>query len=167
MQLEVAGRLANGRAKEHVERAHAIGRLLLADVRHAVSDLRDPRPLGATLHTLVAAPGEITVHLDLAQELDALAGDQADTIIRCVQEVMTNTARHADARNLWIAITTDRLAIRLRARDDGERAQERIALGHGLTGMRERFAELGGEVDARRTADGGFEVEASMPRRRR
>jgi signal transduction histidine kinase len=32
--------------------------------------------------------------------------------------------------------------------------------------MRERFAALGGQVDARRTRDGGFEVEASMPRRR-
>ena len=36
IRLEVAAHLADGRAKEHVERAHAIGRLLLADVRNAV-----------------------------------------------------------------------------------------------------------------------------------
>ena len=172
MQLEVAAHLADGRAKEHVERAHAIGRLLLADVRNAVGDLRDPRPLGGALRSLVAAPGTVVVHLDLAAELDLLAGDQADAIVRCVQEVMTNTARHADARNLWISIRCDRSAIRLRAYDDGQTpavdaiACGSIAWGHGLTGMRERFAALGGQVDARRTRDGGFEVEASMPRRR-
>jgi signal transduction histidine kinase len=172
MQLEVAAHLADGRAKEHVERAHAIGRLLLADVRNVVGDLRDPRPLGGALRSLVAAPGTVVVHLDLAAELDVLAGDQADAIVRCVQEVMTNTARHADARNLWISIRCDRSAIRLRACDDGQTpavdpiACGPIAWGHGLTGMRERFAALGGQVDARRTRDGGFEVEASMPRRR-
>jgi signal transduction histidine kinase len=171
MQLEVAAHLADGRAKEHVERAHAIGRLLLADVRNAVGDLRDPRPLGGALRSLVAAPGTVVVHLDLAAELDVLAGDQADAIVRCVQEVMTNTARHADARNLWISIRCDRSTIRVRACDDGQTpavdliARGPIAWGHGLTGMRERFAALGGQVDARRTRDGGFEVEASMPRR--
>ncbi|MEO7730594.1 MAG: sensor histidine kinase, partial [Kofleriaceae bacterium] len=168
MQLEVATRLAEGRVKEHVERAHAIGRMLLADLRSAVSDLRDPRSLGAASRTLVAAPGKVAVHLDLADELDALSGDQAEAILRCVQEVMTNAARHGDARNLWIAITADRSAIRLRARDDGQSAPvvDPIAWGYGLAGMRERFAALGGEVDARRTSDGGFEVEASLPRRR-
>lgn len=168
MQLEVAARLADGRAKEHVERAHAIGRLLLADVRGAVSELRDLRPLGAVLRPLVVAPGKVAVHLDIADELEGLGGEQADAIIRCVQEVMTNAACHADARNLWIAITADRSAIRVRARDDGHnaRAVDTIAWGHGLTGMRERFVALGGQVDARLTSDGGFEVETSMPRRR-
>jgi signal transduction histidine kinase len=167
MQLEVAGRLADGRVKEHVERAHAIGRLLLADVRGAVRDLRDSRPLGAALRNIVAAHGNVAVHLDLDDELETLGGDQADAIIRCVQEVMTNTARHGDARNLWIAITADRLSIRVHARDDGThvRASDSIVWGHGLIGMRERFAALDGQVDARRSSDGGFELEASMPRR--
>ncbi len=108
------------------------------------------------------------MRLDLADELDGLGGERADAIIRCVQEVLTNAARHADARNLWIAITADRSAIRLRARDDGQSAPavDAIVWGHGLAGMRERFAALGGQVDARRTSDGGFEVEASLPRRR-
>ncbi len=168
MQLEVAARLADGRAKEHVERAHAIGRSLLTDVRDAVSDLREKRPLGAALRTLVAAPGKAAVRLDLAAELDGLGGDQAEAIVRCVQEVLTNAARHGDARNLWIAITADRSAICLRARDDGQSAPaiDAIAWGHGLAGMRERFGALGGQVAARRTSDGGFEIEASIPRRR-
>ncbi|HEY4179131.1 MAG TPA: histidine kinase [Kofleriaceae bacterium] len=165
MQLEVAARLVDGRAKEHVERAHAIGRLLLADVRGAVSDLRDPRPLGAALRTLVAASDNVVGHLDLADELDGLAGDHADAIVRFVQEVLTNVARHSDARNVWIVISADRTTIRLSARDDGQRAAAAIVWGHGLTGMKERFVSLEGRVDARRNADGGFEVEASMPRR--
>jgi signal transduction histidine kinase len=164
MQLEVAARLADGRAKEHVERAHAIGRLLLADVRDAVSDLRDPRPLGAALRSLVAAPGPLTVHLELADELAGLAGEPADAIARCVQEAMTNTARHGNAANLWIAVTAERATIRVRVRDDGNNAAPTFVWGHGLTGMRERFVALGGGVDARRTPD-GFDVEATLPRR--
>jgi signal transduction histidine kinase len=169
MQLEVAARLADGRVKDHVEQAHAIGRLLLADVRDAVSDLRDQRPLGPALRALVAALGDLEVQLELSEELDSLCGAQADAIIRCVQEVMTNTARHAEARSLWISITADRSAISLRARNDGPQpsAADAIAWGHGLTGMSERFLALGGRVDARRTADGGFEIAASMPRVRR
>jgi signal transduction histidine kinase len=166
MHLEVAARVSDGRAKEHIERAHGIGRLLLADVRSVVSDLRDARPLGVALRALIAAHDKLTVHLDLAADLEGLGGEQAEALVRCVQEAMTNVERHADARNVWIAITASRSAIRLVVRDDGRTAPAAVAWGHGLTGMRERFTALGGRVDARRSAAGGFEIEASMPRRR-
>lgn len=160
MQLDVATRLADGRAKEHVERAHAISRLLLADVREAVHDLREPRSLDDALRALAAEP--LAIHLELADALAALTGERADAIARCAQEAITNTVRHANARNLWLAVTVDRGGIRIRVRDDGQ-AREPIAWGHGLTGMRERFATLGGTLAVHRAATGGLELEATLP----
>jgi signal transduction histidine kinase len=165
LQLEVAERLADGRARDHIERAHTIGRLLLADVRGVVSDLREPRPLGVALRAAVATAGELAVHLDIAGELESLVGEQTEALTRCVQELVTNTVRHADARNLWIAVTADRAVIRLLARDDGKAGtDDTVAWGNGLTGMRERFTELGGAIGVRCGSRGGFEVDATMAR---
>ena len=41
LNLEVAGHLSEGRVKEHVQQAHTLARLLLTDVREAVSQLRE------------------------------------------------------------------------------------------------------------------------------
>ncbi|WP_330970580.1 sensor histidine kinase, partial [Lysobacter sp. A3-1-A15] len=41
LNLEVAGHLSQGRARDHVQQAHTLARLLLTDVREAVSQLRD------------------------------------------------------------------------------------------------------------------------------
>jgi replicative DNA helicase len=41
LNLEVAGHLAQGKAQEHVNQAHTLAKLLLSDVREAVSRLRD------------------------------------------------------------------------------------------------------------------------------
>ena len=51
LNLEVAGHLTEGRAQEHVKQAHTLARLLLTDVREAVSQLRegDAIDLGAAL----------------------------------------------------------------------------------------------------------------------
>ncbi len=43
LNLEVAGHLSEGRAQEHVQQAHTLAKLLLTDVREAVSQLREER----------------------------------------------------------------------------------------------------------------------------
>jgi signal transduction histidine kinase len=164
MQLEVASRLADGAAAEHVQQARAIGQLLLADVREVVRDLREaPEPLRATLEAIAASTrGSLAVHLALAG-VDGVAPARADAIARCVQELVTNAARHAGARELWIAVACDAAgAVRVHARDDGRGAGD-VRFGNGLTGMRERFEAHGGTVAARRGDAGGVEIEATMP----
>jgi signal transduction histidine kinase len=54
LNLEVAGHLSEGRVKEHVQQAHTLARLLLTDVREAVSQLREGGAidLGAALRPL-------------------------------------------------------------------------------------------------------------------
>jgi signal transduction histidine kinase len=165
LQLDVASRLADGRAAEHVHQAHAIARLLLADVRDVVSQLRDSSAMDAAdaIRSLLLAAGDLRVHLDMPPSLGPLDDDRTHAIVRCVQEVMTNAVRHAGARNLWITLAERADGIHVHARDDG-RGAGAFAWGNGLCGMRERFEALAGRVDVQTSAGGGFEVRGVMPR---
>jgi signal transduction histidine kinase len=83
-------------------------------------------------------------------------------VVRCVQEIVTNTLRHADADRLTVAVVVDDAGVRVDAHDDGRGAPE-LALGNGLTGMRERIEQLGGDVTIQTAADHGFAVLARVP----
>jgi signal transduction histidine kinase len=87
---------------------------------------------------------------------------RAETLLRAVQEILTNTTRHAHAWNLWIDLAEADGGIMLTSRDDG-RGTDAIVLGNGLTGMKERFEEHGGRVDVHSRRGGGFQVRAFVP----
>jgi signal transduction histidine kinase len=164
LQLDVASRLADGKAADHVGRAHAITRLLLSDVRDVVSRLREGGriDLAQAVRSLADAQGPPVIHLDLPAELTVDDDGRAQAILRCVQEVITNASRHAEAENLWIRIEVRPGGIAVDARDDG-RGAVAIACGHGLTGMRERFEQCAGRIEFRAAAGQGFEVHGFIP----
>jgi signal transduction histidine kinase len=165
LQLEVASRLSGGPAAERVEEAHAITRLLLSDVRDVVSRLRGSSRVDLTqaVRVLATAGGPLKIHIDMPTRLDLDDPAQAHALLRCVQEVITNASRHADAQNLWIEIEQRPEGVDLRARDDG-RGVARLTCGNGLRGMRERFEEYAGTVEFRSATGEGFEVHGFMPR---
>jgi signal transduction histidine kinase len=164
LQLDVGSRLATGRAAEHVSQAHAIARLLLAEVRTVVGEMRERghADLGQAIRTLAAGAGPIAVHVRVADRLTVDDAAQAQSLLRCVQEIITNARRHADARNLWITIERTGAGLGLHARDDG-RGAATVRDGNGLTGMRERFAEYAGSIEFSAGPSGGFEVRGFMP----
>jgi signal transduction histidine kinase len=165
IQLEVASRLTEGAAAAHIREAHAIAKLLLGDVRDVVSKLRDSRrlDLSQALRALTLAPGPLQIHFDMPAQLDVEDSAQAHALLRCVQEIITNTTRHAAARNLWITIVQRPAGVDLHARDDGKGASV-LRWGNGLRGMRERFEEYAGRVDVESAIGRGFEVRAFLPR---
>jgi signal transduction histidine kinase len=164
LQLDVASRLVEGKPADHVRQAHAIARLLLADVRDVVSRLRDGGPvdLAGAVQSLAMPSPSVTLHVEVAPGLALEDCERSLAVVRCVQEIITNTARHANARNLWLRLEARDGGVRVDARDDGEGAASVIP-GHGLTGMRERFAEHGGTLEFSTRPGGGFEVRAHMP----
>ena len=164
LQLDVATRLSQGQVAEHVQQAHAITRLLLGDVRDVVSTLRETSRLNlaAAIRALALQPAGPKVHLDLPDDVVVDAAERAETLLRAVQEVLTNTTRHAHASNLWITLQTTPDSVILHARDDG-RGADAVRYGHGLTGMRERFEQYGGSVEVTTRPEAGFEVRAVMP----
>ncbi|MEU9188411.1 sensor histidine kinase [Streptomyces sp. NPDC048484] len=83
---------------------------------------------------------------------------------RIVQEALTNARRHAPgaAVDVELHFTDDILWLRVRDNGPGG-APATPSGGHGLLGMRERAASVGGSVRTGQAAAGGFLVEASLP----
>src|SRR5699024_574246 len=143
-------------------RARGLAKDLLGDVRSTIGGIRDHRPpLRAALEHVVASLPSPRVHLTVADEL-RLDEDRVAAVIRCVQEVVTNTIRHSGAENLWVDVRADGEDAVVRARDDGRGASS-FRPGHGLTGMRERFEEVGGTVIF--ASGDGFRGDARVPAR--
>jgi signal transduction histidine kinase len=85
-------------------------------------------------------------------------------LFRCAQEAITNAVKHASARNVWVTAVCEPEVVRLSVRDDG-RGAKNLAVGHGLSGMRQRVASWGGGSEFHSPAHAGFAVELWVPRR--
>jgi signal transduction histidine kinase len=86
---------------------------------------------------------------------------------RIVQEALSNAMRHAPGSHVQVHVgyRPDGLALEVR-NDAAPRpcpSPHPAGGGHGIIGMRERAAMLGGSLDARPTEDGGFQVTAVLP----
>ena len=164
LQLDVAARLSDGKAADHVRQAHAITRLLLADVRDVVGSLRDSRhvDVAQAIRALAVEQTGVTIHLDLPDSLGIDDRGRADALIRCVQEIITNTSRHSAAHNLWIRLDVRGDGVALEAHDDGRGAAS-IDYGNGLKGMRERFEAHAGHVEFSCGNGAGFRVRGFLP----
>jgi len=84
---------------------------------------------------------------------------------RIVQESLSNAGRHAPGARISVVVEEDHASVLLKIRNEPAAAGQPHAdgTGHGLTGMRERAALLGGELAAGPEADGGFAVRATLP----
>nr|WP_208329398.1 sensor histidine kinase [Streptomyces sp. 846.5] len=85
---------------------------------------------------------------------------------RIVQEALTNARRHAPGAAVDVELHYTDESLRLRIRDNGPGpAPEPAVGGHGLLGMRERAAAVGGELRTGPAPGGGFLVETVLPTR--
>jgi signal transduction histidine kinase len=164
LNLEVAGHLSDGRVKEHVSQAHTLARLLLTDVREAVSQLREGGAidLAAALRPLAENVPSLAIHMDIEPALTLDDPERAHVLLRCTQEIITNAVRHAGASNLWIQVARDDGRIRMTARDDG-RGADLLVAGNGLRGMRERLEQYGGTLDIESRPGAGFSLRLALP----
>ena len=164
LNLEVVTHLVDGKVLEHVQQAHSLARLLLADVREVVSDMRrdDMVDLADALHTLIEGVPKPRIHLDLPSEEVKTEPERAMVLLRCVQEMITNSVRHAQAANLWIRLSMTREGLAMSARDDGIGA-DKVAVGNGLLGMAERLKQLGGKLEIESEPGSGFALHAWLP----
>ncbi len=164
LNLEVAGHLTEGRAQEHVRQSHTLAKLLLTDVREAVSEMREDGhvDLGGAVRTLIEGVPALDIRLEITEPLNIEDPERAHVLLRCTQEVITNAVRHAGASTLWLSIARDAGEARIFARDDGQGAEEPTP-GNGLRGMRERLAAHGGRVDIITRRGQGFALDIRLP----
>lgn len=164
LNLEVAGHLTEGKAQEHVKQSHTLAKLLLTDVREAVSEMREEGGIDVNMafNSLVDGVTALKIHLDLPETLQLDDPDRAHVLLRCAQEIITNTVRHSGADELWLRLTKMPDCVELFARDNGRGATS-LAYGNGLRGMCERLAEFGGQLDIMNTAGQGLSLTAKLP----
>ncbi|HXP21686.1 MAG TPA: histidine kinase [Streptosporangiaceae bacterium] len=126
-----------------------------------------PAPGLAQLDALVAGtnqaglPTTVTVTGDsrpLPAEVDLAA-------YRIVQESLTNAIRHAGPASAMVCLTYDGDELAIDVADTGRGALAGLSegTGHGLIGMRERAASVGGTVRAGPGRPGGYLVSARLP----
>jgi signal transduction histidine kinase len=91
---------------------------------------------------------------------------------RIIQEALTNARRHAEGAAVDVELHYTADGLRLRVRDNGPgpaatapsaSAATPPPAGHGLLGMRERAAAVGGDLRTGAATGGGFLVEATLP----
>lgn len=90
---------------------------------------------------------------------------------RIVQESLTNVLRHAGAARTVVTVRCDAAGVVVevtneRGSPSAIGAGGSVGAGHGLIGIRERTALVGGVLDAGPTRDGGFRVSANLPAHR-
>lgn len=141
----------------------------LNEIRSLLNVLRDgdapraPQPGLAQIEELVDATRKagVEVELTVRGEPRPLRAALEVCAYRILQESLSNVSRHAprERAEVWVEYGEDTLEMIV-----ANASEDRVGdHGHGLTGMLERAAAVGGSVDARRRADGRFVVEASLP----
>jgi signal transduction histidine kinase len=157
------------RARPALTEIKAASREALRELRGALDVLRrgeaaprSPAPGLADLDQLVAtvAASGLDVRLDEELSHEALPPAVELAAYRIVQEALTNVSRHAHARTATVRVRFDH-DVTVEVVDDGVGGPAPV--GNGITGMRERAAALGGDVETGPGPAGGFRVVAHLP----
>lgn len=109
----------------------------------------------------------VACEADAPEELEDIDPAWNIALFRVAQEALNNVAKYAEARQVRVILRREDAGVRLRIADDGigiEPGAIDKPMSHGLLGMRERIAQLGG-VFAVRPGDAGRGtiVEAFVP----
>jgi signal transduction histidine kinase len=160
-------------ARASLRTIRAKSREAIAEIRATLGLLRESRASGATapapglarLPELVAmaARSDLRVDVRVSGAARPLPGLVDLTAYRIVQESVTNVLRHARATIATVSIGYEEDALLVAVDDDGRGVAAAAQNGHGLAGMRERAAALGGRLEAGRADRGGFYVRAWLP----
>jgi signal transduction histidine kinase len=168
----IKARLA-GMAPEALERlAHLVETLNsgIAMKRRIIEDLRpsalDNLGLVAALEILArefAEQSGIEVHQAL--EPVELEADAELVVFRLVQEALTNIAKYAKAKQVWVSLAMQEGQVQVSVRDDGVGfdTTTQSASAHGIVGMRFRVEAEGGSLTLQSAPGRGTLIRVSLP----
>jgi signal transduction histidine kinase len=167
--LPESARAEFGSLSEVAREALAEMRRLLGVLRHDQPADLAPQPELADLPSLVdtARRAGLSVELSVPAALDRVPPGVGVCAYRIVQESLSNASQHASGAAVTVSVDRDSGVVLLRVANGpggsaGPPGNEH-GPGHGLTGMRERVALLGGSLSAAPSPDGGFVVSAVLP----
>jgi signal transduction histidine kinase len=160
---------------EALRQIEASGRTGLAEMRRLLEVLkaeedgngRAPQPGFARLSELLDAMRASGLPVEAVVEGTprALSPGVDLSAYRIVQEALTNTLRHARATRAEVTVryATDAVAIEVTDDGAGGAPDPEAGGGHGLVGMRERAALVGGTIEIGAAPQGGFRIRAELP----
>ncbi len=180
VQAETARLTTAGMPAAGAQRLSAIGdtaRAALTEMRRLLGVLREDAKTDAADRRPQPGLRQLNDLLDAARDASAagtrliVRGPPATldpgvelAAYRIVQEALTNSRRHAPGAAVDVELHYADDALELRIRDNGPGPPDTPpAGGHGLLGMRERAAAVGGELRTGPAVGGGFLIEASLP----
>jgi signal transduction histidine kinase len=138
----------------------------------ASADGRNPLPRIADIQSLVAALRQAgrTVNYNVLGDPPPLPASVDMTVYRVVQEAVTNSVRYAGEAPIDIQVIFSPTNITVFVDDEGpggpppSRPDSSVGSGHGLVGMQERLAAIGGSLEAGPKRPGpGWRVYATIP----
>ncbi|MBI0299972.1 two-component sensor histidine kinase [Streptomyces sp. PRKS01-29] len=166
-------------ARDGFQQIAATARSSMAELRRLLGVLRTPQVQGDMTLT---APQPTLDHLAELIEQHRAVGGEAELKVtgervslpatwelsayRIAQEALTNARKHAPGARTVVEIDYGAgHLLTLRIHDDGPGPEPRrgSGAGHGLNGMRERAALVGGRLSVGAGPGGGFLVEAELP----
>jgi signal transduction histidine kinase len=139
---------------------------ILGILRAPQSHMAEHSPGAAQIGALASATTKagIATNLTVLGERRLLPAEVGLAAYRIVQESLTNVLRHSQATSATVRLTyeADRLLVEV---EDGGIGAGTSSSGHshGILGMQERAAALGGELEASALPQGGFRVRATLP----
>ena len=166
IQLQVAGHLVTGDAKIQVDKCHQLAKLLLSDVREAVSTMRQfaDISLSQALQPLLdILPEQLQVELQVPEHIMLRDLQQAQHVLCLVQEALSNSLKHSGASLVTIKAQVEYRQLQLEIYDNGV-LKPHWRSGNGLAIMRERLVECGGTLQLERMGQ-AMHLIATMPYR--
>jgi two-component system sensor histidine kinase DesK len=172
LKTELAGRLlpdAPEKAAAEIRDVEGVARRALREVREAVAGYRQPtleRELYGARETLEAA--EISCRIE--NRVGVLPNAMDAVLAWTVREGVTNVIRHSHARRCEILLSRDGDEVHAEIRDDGDGppGPDGYTAGSGLSGLAERVAASGGDLEplvGKGLRPGGFLLRVSLPLR--
>jgi signal transduction histidine kinase len=164
LNLTALERAGENATPSSIKVASQLATELLDDIRGVVAQIRqhDGLDLRQAFQQLIAPLPSPVIHLDVGEDARVGSVAQAETLLRVVQEAITNIVRHAQATEAWISLRRDGDAVRLSIRDNG-RGVVPLREGFGLGGMRERLALVGGVLEISQPTGGGVALNITAP----
>jgi signal transduction histidine kinase len=163
-----AARELLGEQKDHLTMVTRTLRGLLSELRPPALD--EHGLAGALKLYGDAFAKQAGINISVEVQVEERPAPEVETIIyRITQEALTNVAKHAQARHVWIRLAAEEQAVDLTIRDDGvgfdpEQATRLLQDGHyGLVGMQERAEMGGGRLDLDSRPDHGTTIHVTLP----
>jgi signal transduction histidine kinase len=160
--------VAPDKAKEQLEKLRTVTRNGLEEVRRSIhemapqdDDLLTSEQMSQLAREFAAQTGTV-IRVDVSGTEHEVPQQVRWTLLRCLQESLTNAKRHGEAGNVIVKLAFTPQHVELSVEDDGI-GSDKLQNGFGLTAMRNRIAALQGTLQVSSRLGQGTNVTCRIP----